>query len=155
MQELDPKGKFEGQSSIWHWEASLNGASVDFSECCTSSGFSPQCKCSPRSNCQSAHWRSQVNLVPWHQAVHCLQKTYAYSAYVIRYHDGWIFINIAVYLEASISAVVLAYWGPAYDCWHIYFPSTSSFFPMVYNHLDPATNSSSQLHKQILQRCES
>ena len=43
--ELDPSGKFRSESDVWQWAASRSGAAVEFSSCCSSAGFSPECAC--------------------------------------------------------------------------------------------------------------
>ena len=45
--ELDPSGKFRSESDVWQWAASRSGAAVEFSSCCSSAGFSPECACVP------------------------------------------------------------------------------------------------------------
>ena len=46
VQELDPGGKFRSESDVWRWSASRAGSAVEFSSCCSSSGFlKSECVC--------------------------------------------------------------------------------------------------------------
>jgi hypothetical protein len=46
VQELDPEGKFRSESDVWRWSASRAGSAVEFSSCCSSSGFlKSECVC--------------------------------------------------------------------------------------------------------------
>ncbi len=52
LQELDPSGKFESQSSVWRWRALFEGVQVPYWLCCTpDGGFSSQCQCGAAPSC--------------------------------------------------------------------------------------------------------
>ncbi|KAK9828663.1 hypothetical protein WJX72_001389 [[Myrmecia] bisecta] len=56
VQELDPTGKFAGESDMWRWRAAKGGKEVPFIDCCSSEGFDyGQCSCLPRADCM--RWR--------------------------------------------------------------------------------------------------
>ncbi|KAK9805132.1 hypothetical protein WJX72_001164 [[Myrmecia] bisecta] len=56
VQELDPTGKFAGESDMWHWRAARDGKEVPLTHCCSSEGFDyGQCSCLPRTDCM--RWR--------------------------------------------------------------------------------------------------
>jgi hypothetical protein len=43
--QLDPAGKFKGESEVWRWNATRGGAQVPFATCCSPQGFSKECRC--------------------------------------------------------------------------------------------------------------
>lgn len=51
--QLDPEGKFSGESDVWRWNmTTTSGSPASFSSCCTANGFNKEaCTCQPAPIC--------------------------------------------------------------------------------------------------------
>lgn len=54
--QLDPAGKFRGESDVWRWNATRAGVEVPLATCCTAQGFNKECQCASAAPaaCQAA-----------------------------------------------------------------------------------------------------
>jgi hypothetical protein len=57
--QLDPGGKFRGESDVWRWNATRGGVQVPLASCCTPQGFSAECQCASAA-CQQAAGQSII-----------------------------------------------------------------------------------------------
>lgn len=52
VQELDPAGKFAGESWVWKWAAERGGQPADYASCCGPDGFNKaECTCASAQSC--------------------------------------------------------------------------------------------------------